>query len=281
MRFEFKTANEHSPWADILALWREADQIELFGCGWLFDHFYPIHPADPWSPCLEAWTMLSALAQDTRRLRLGTMVTGVHHRHPAVLAKMIATVDIISGGRLEVGLGAGWNEQESGAYGIELGSLRERLDRFEEALEILTSLLSRETTDFDGAYYTLRDAHCEPKCAQRPHAPILIGGVGEQRTLRAVARYAQRWDAGAAGTPAEFARKHEVLAGHCAELGRDVHQITTSTHIRLTPGQDPGEIAATAAAFADVPLDVAIVYLDPPLDPRLLEPLADGLAALG
>jgi F420-dependent oxidoreductase-like protein len=280
VRFEFKTANEYSSWAEILAMWREADQIELFDCGWLFDHFYPIHPADPQSPCLEAWTMLSALAQATARLRLGTMVTGVHHRHPAVLAKMIATVDIISGGRLEVGLGAGWNEQESEAYGIELGGLRERLDRFDEALEVLTSLLSQQTTDFDGVHYKLRHAHFEPKCVQIPHPPILIGGVGEKRTLRAVARYAQRWDAAAAAGPAEFARKREVLSGYCAELGRDIREITTSTHIRLTPGQDVNEVAAAAAAYAAQQLDVAIIYVDPPLDPRLLEPLAEGLATV-
>ena len=195
MRFEFKTANQHSSWDDILALWREADQIELFDGGWLFDHFYPIVPArDPQGPCLEAWTMLGALAQATTRLRLGTMVTGVHHRHPAVLANMVATVDIISGGRLELGVGAGWNDEESDAYGIELGTLRERFDRFEEALFVLTSLLSHETTDFEGVYYRLRDAHCEPKCIQEPYPPILIGGTGERRTLPMVARYAQRWD---------------------------------------------------------------------------------------
>jgi F420-dependent oxidoreductase-like protein len=280
VRFEFKTANEYSSWAEILAMWREADQIELFACGWLFDHFYPIHPPDPKSPCLEAWTMLSALAQATDRLRVGTMVTGVHHRHPAVLAKMIATVDIISGGRLEVGLGAGWNEQESGDYGLELGGMRERLDRFDEALSVLTSLLSQETTDFDGAYYTLRDAHCEPKCVQAPHPPILIGGVGEKRTLRAVARYAQRWDSAAATTPAEFVHKRRVLGERCAELGRDVREITTSTHIRLSPGQDINEIAATAAAFAAEQLDVAIIYIDPPLDPGVLQPLAEVLATV-
>jgi F420-dependent oxidoreductase-like protein len=278
MRFEFKTANHYSTWPEILAVWREADQIELFQAGWLFDHFYPIQPADPQGPCLEGWTMLSALAQSTRRLRLGTMVTGVHHRHPALLAKMVATVDIISGGRLEVGVGAGWNVQESDAYGIELGGLRERFDRFDEALHVLTSLLSREATDFDGAYFQLRDAHCEPKALQTPHPPILIGGTGEKRTLPAVARYAQRWDAATAKTPAEFARKRDVLAGYCDALGREVSEITTSTHIRFTPGQDISEVADAAAEFAEVGVDVAIIYLDPPLDPALLAPLAGVLA---
>jgi F420-dependent oxidoreductase-like protein len=281
MRFEFKTANQHSAWGDILAVWREADQIELFEAGWLFDHFYPIVPAaDPRGPCLEAWTMLSALAQATSRLRLGTMVTGVHHRHPAVLAKMVATVDIISGGRLEVGVGAGWNEEESDAYGIELGGLRERFDRFDEALHVLTSLLSRDATDFEGTYYRLHDAHCEPKCIQTPYPPILIGGTGEKRTLPMVARYAQRWDGAAARTPAEFARKREVLSEYCDELGRDIGEITTSTHIRLGPTQDVNEVAAAAGAYGGECLDVAIIYLDPPLDPARLETLADALIAL-
>jgi F420-dependent oxidoreductase-like protein len=281
MRFEFKTANHHSTWDEILAVWREADEIELFDGGWLFDHFYPIVPApDPMGPCLEAWTMLAALAQATSRLRLGTMVTGMHHRHPAVLAKMVATVDIISGGRLELGLGAGWNDEESDAYGIELGTMRERFDRFDEALHVLASLLSRPTTDFDGTYYRLRDAHCEPKCIQTPHPPILIGGIGEKRTLPAVARYAQRWDSAAASTPAEFVRKRYVLAQYCDEIGRDVGEITTSTHIRWSSDQDVEEVAASAAAFAAAGLDVAIIYLDPPLDPSRLEPLALALGAL-
>ena len=133
MRFAFKTANQNTTWDDVLAIWREADGIELFESGWNFDHFYPIQ-GDSSGPCLEGWMMLGALAQATTRLRLGTLVTGVHYRHPAVLANMVSTLDIISGGRLEVGIGAGWNEEESGAYGIELGTARERSDRFSGAI---------------------------------------------------------------------------------------------------------------------------------------------------
>ena len=121
MRFAFKTAPQNTTWRDMLAVWQEADDIELFESGWTFDHFYPIF-SDSTGPCLEGWVTLTALAQATRRLRLGTLVTGIHYRHPAVLANMAATLDIVSGGRLELGIGAGWNEEESGAYGIELGS---------------------------------------------------------------------------------------------------------------------------------------------------------------
>ena len=143
MRFAFKTSPQNTTWAQMLAVWQAADDIDVFESGWTFDHFYPIF-SDSTGPCLEGWTTLTALAQATTRLRLGTLVTGIHYRHPAVLANMAAALDIISNGRLELGIGAGWNEEESGAYGIELGSIKERFDRFEEACEVLTSLLSTE-----------------------------------------------------------------------------------------------------------------------------------------
>jgi alkanesulfonate monooxygenase SsuD/methylene tetrahydromethanopterin reductase-like flavin-dependent oxidoreductase (luciferase family) len=177
LRFAFKTAQQNTTWADMLAVWREADDIDVFESGWVFDHFYPIF-SDSAGPCLDGWTALTALAQATSRLRLGTLVTGIQYRHPAVLANMAATIDIISNGRLELGIGAGWNEEESGAYGIELGTKRQRSDRFEEACQVLIGLLSQPATDFDGTYYQLKDARCEPKGPQRPHPPICIGGCG-------------------------------------------------------------------------------------------------------
>lgn len=143
MRFAFKTSPQNTTWDDMLAIWKVADDIEVFESGWTFDHFYPIF-SDPTGPCLEGWVTLTALAQATQRLRVGVLVTGIHYRHPAVLANMASALDIVSGGRLELGIGAGWNEEESGAYGIELGSIKERFDRFEEACEVLTGLLSRD-----------------------------------------------------------------------------------------------------------------------------------------
>ncbi|MGA3222003.1 MAG: LLM class flavin-dependent oxidoreductase, partial [Acidimicrobiales bacterium] len=121
MRFAFKTSPQETTWADMLAVWKVADDIELFESGWTFDHFYPIF-SDSAGPCMEGWVTLTALAQATKRLRMGTLVTGIHYRHPAVLANMATTLDIVSGGRLELGIGAGWNEEESGAYGIALGT---------------------------------------------------------------------------------------------------------------------------------------------------------------
>src|SRR5437879_1732951 len=202
MRFAFKTAPQNSTWSDIRSVWLAGDQIELFESAWTFDHFSPLSQ-DTTGPCLEGWITLAALAQATTRLRLGVLVTGIHYRHPAVLANMAAALDIISGGRLELGIGAGWNEEESGAYGIELGTLTERFDRFDEACQVLIGLLSQETTDFDGKYYQLKAARNEPKGPQRPHPPIVIGGSGEKRTLRTTARYAQHWNF-AGGTPEDF-----------------------------------------------------------------------------
>jgi F420-dependent oxidoreductase-like protein len=279
MRFAFKTSPQDTTWAELLAVWQAADDIDVYESGWTFDHFYPIFTASD-GPCLEGWTTLTALAQATERLRLGTLVTGIHYRHPAVLANMAAALDIISNGRLELGIGAGWNEEESGAYGIELGSIKERFDRFEEACEVLTSLLSEETTDFAGRYYQLKGARNEPKGVQRPHPPICIGGSGEKRTLRITARYAQHWNF-VGGPPELFAHKRDVLASHCADIGRDPKEITLSAHLRLEPDRNYGKVIEDAAALAAEGLDLGIVYISPPHDPAVLEPLAEAIRDSG
>jgi F420-dependent oxidoreductase-like protein len=226
---------------------------------------------------MEGWTTLTALAQATTRLRMGTLVTGIHYRHPTVLANMATTLDIVSGGRLELGIGAGWNEEESGAYGIELGTPGQRSDRFEEACEVIVGLLTQETTSFKGQYYQLSEARNEPKPVQRPHPPICIGGSGEKRTLRTAARFAQHWNF-VGGTPEEFARKREILHRHCQDLGRDPSEILLSSHVRFAG--DPKDTVEQASALAEVGADLAIVYLPPPLDPGVLEPLATALGEL-
>src|SRR5437868_3261210 len=171
MRFAIKTAPQNTTWKDMLEVFRAADDIELFESGWTFDHFYPIF-SDSTGPCMDGWTTLIALLQATKRVRGGVLVTGIVYRHPAILANMVAAADIISNGRLELGLGAAWNEEECRAYGIELGSLKQRFDRFDEALEVITSLLENETTTFNGRYFQLTDARNEPKPVQKPHPPI-------------------------------------------------------------------------------------------------------------
>jgi F420-dependent oxidoreductase-like protein len=276
MRFAFKTAPQNTTWAGMLDVWRAADDIELFESGWTFDHFYPIF-SDSTGPCLEGWITLTALAQATRRVRLGTLVTGIHYRHPAVLANMAATLDIVSGGRLELGIGAGWNQEESGAYGIELGTPRERSDRFEEACEVLVGLLTQEVTTFAGNYYQLTEARCEPKPVQRPHPPICIGGSGEKRTLRTAARFAQHWNF-VGGTVEQFKRARDVLHQHCADIGRDPNEILLSSHV--TYAGDAGETAASAAALGDAGAELAIVTMRPPHTAAILESIAGALAEI-
>jgi F420-dependent oxidoreductase-like protein len=276
VRFAFKTSPQDTTWADMLSVWTAADDIDVFESGWTFDHFYPIR-SDPSGPCLEGWTSLTALAQATRRLRLGTMVTGAHYRHPAVLANMAATLDIISGGRLEIGIGAGVNQEESNAYGIHLGTPSERSDRFEEFCDVITQLLTRETTSFSGRYYTLTEARCEPKPIQRPHPPLCLGGNGEKRTLRTVARFAQHWNM-SNGTPEDFVRRRDVLHAHCADAGRDPAEILLSAQVHLHGPDDIGAAVELAAALGDVGCQLAVVYLPVPHSPQILEPLAAALA---
>ena len=279
MRFGIKTAPQHTDWNDMLDVWRGADEIDVFESAWNFDHFYPILGLDPHGPCLEGWSMLAAMATATQRLRLGCLVTGIVYRHPAVLANMAATVDVISDGRLELGLGAGWNEEECGAYGIELGTLRERFDRFDEAVEVIVSLLTQQTTTFAGKWFQLTDAWCEPKPVQIPHPPIVIGGTGERRTLRTAARWAQHWNF--PGGPIEvWQHKRDVLYEHCAAIGRDPAEIITSTHLRVSPEGDVGALVEDAARWADAGMDLGIVYLPPPHRASVLEPVAQALRPL-
>lgn len=277
MRFAFSTAPQNTTWQDMLAVWRAADDIEIFESGWTFDHFYPIF-SDSTGPCLEGWVTLTALAQATSRLRMGTLVTGIHYRHPTVLANMAITLDVVSGGRLEFGIGAGWNQEESGAYGIELGSAKERSDRFEEACEVLVGLLTQETTTFKGHYYELSEARCNPKAVQRPHPPICVGGAGERRTLRTAARFAQHWNL-VGGTPEDLTRKRQILDAHCSDIGRNPAEIQTSCCVFYAGS--PGETAAQVAAMGQAGADLAMVLLPAPYRPDVLEPLAVVLSQIG
>ncbi len=233
LRFGIKTAPQFTTYEDMLRVWREADALPIFEHAWDFDHFMPLG-ADPTGPCLEAWTLLAAFAAQTERLRVGVLVTGNTYRHPAVLANMGATVDIISHGRLDFGIGAGWNELEHTAYGIPLYEPGERIRRLGEACEVIRRLWTEETVDFEGRYYQLRGARCEPKPVQKPYPPFMIGGSGEQLTLRVVARYADMWNY-AGGPVEEFRHKNEVLDGHCAAIGRDPASIERSMQITIDP----------------------------------------------
>lgn len=276
MEYGIKTNPQHSTWDRILETWQRADENETIASAWVFDHFYPIF-SDSRGPCLEGWTSLAALAQATSRLRLGTMVNGMPYRHPAVTANMAATMDVISGGRFELGLGAGWNQEEAGAYGITLGdTLTERFDRFDESVEIIVRMLTDEETTFHGKYFTLTDARNEPKGPQKPHPPIVIGGTGERRTLRTVARWADHWNAGMVEGE-EWQHKLEVLKRHCAEVSRDPSDIVTSVMVRFTPD----DLVRDLAARKEMGVDVVIVNLPSPHDPSHVDLVADAAARVG
>src|SRR5207342_1043775 len=198
-----------------------------FDSFWVMDHFQQLQIiGSSEDPLLEGWTTISVLAGLTTKIKLGTLVTGVIYRHPSVLAKIGATLDVLSKGRLFMGIGAGWNEQESLAYGISstFPSYQERLDRLEEAIRIIRDMWTKEpTSSFIGKYYQVRDAYCNPKPIQRPSPPILVGGSGEKRTLQIVAKYADACNL--FGSPDTVKAKLNALKEHCKKVGRDYDSI--------------------------------------------------------
>ncbi len=281
MRFAFSTSPQLCTYDELEAVWQAADGVELWESGWTFDHFEPILTDDRGGPCLEGWVTLTALLGATRRLRGGVLVTGMVYRHPAVLANMAAALDHTSRGRLELGLGAAWNTDECDAYGIELGTLTERFDRFAEGLEVIRLLLTQERSSFTGRYYELRDAYCAPKPVQRPHPPICIGGLGEKRTLPLVARYAQHWNYPGTGEDpvAEFHRLWTIVERHCAEIGRDPAGITVST--MLFAGRQPlPDVLERARQYRDAGVALGIVGLPKPLRVDDVHRLADAFGNL-
>jgi F420-dependent oxidoreductase-like protein len=233
----------NDPWAETLAIARHAEATGWDGV-YYADHFMP-NATDVSAPVGECWTTLAALAAAVPRVRIGPLVTGNTYRHPAVLAKMAATVDIISGGRLVLGLGAGWQENEHRAYGIEFSTLGGRMNRFEEACHVITSLFANPRTTFAGRYYQLTEAPLEPKPLQAP-VPLLIGGGGEQRTLRIAARYANEWNVW--GTPEVLAHKGRILDRYCDEIGRDPRSIRHSAQALLIMSEDPAFLERVRAA---------------------------------
>jgi F420-dependent oxidoreductase-like protein len=211
--------------------WLEADRLG-FDTGWLHDHL--LNQNDLSAPEEEGWTILTALLALSQRIRGGLLVTANTFRHPSVLAKMATTIDRISGGRLEVGLGAGWLAAEHEQYGIPLPPLRDRVRMLDEACQVMIALWTQQRASFEGEYYTIREAYHEPKAIQRPHPPLVIGAKGEKVTLRITAKYAAEWNY-SGGTPEEFAHKSEVLDEHCAAIGRDPSTIERSTQFRAGP----------------------------------------------
>jgi F420-dependent oxidoreductase-like protein len=227
-------------------VWRIADEAG-FDHLWDFDHFHPIGGAPLEGDIFEGWALLAAMAEATKRVRLGNMVTGNTYRHPAVLAKFATTVDHLSGGRLEFGIGGAWAEVEHTMLGLEFPPIGERLRRLDEACQLIKQLWTEEKADFDGRYYRLQGALANPKPVQKPHPPIWIGGGGEQKTLRIVAQHADVWNM--AGGGLDVARhKVEVLERHCADVGRDPAEIRLSVQLRFND-EDPDAVLGDAESF--------------------------------
>ena len=273
MRFSFWPAPSN-PWSETLSACQHAERVGFDGV-WFSDHFMPFQGSVD-GPIHECWTALAGLAAAVPRVRVGSIVTGNTYRHPAVLAKQAATVDHISGGRCVLGLGAGWQENEHLAYGIEYDTVKGRLDRLDEACAVITSLLRTERTTFDGDHYRLREAPLSPKPVH-PRLPLLIGGGGEKRTLRIAARWADEWNIW--GEPALMAAKGAVLARHCESIGRDPAEIAHSAvallflsddeafltkmrerdHGRATIVGTPAQVVEIVGAYAAAGVDELII----------------------
>ena len=276
---------------------RVAREAEALGYRsiWLYDHFHTV-PVPTQEFTFECWTSTAALARDTSRVRIGQMVTCNSYRNPALLAKMASTVDALSHGRLDFGIGAGWFEEEYVAYGYTYPSTRERLERLGEAVQIILAMLTQEEARFEGTYHQVRGAINQPKGVQDPHIPLLIGGEGEKVTLRLVAQYADACNIG--GDIPNIKHKLAVLKQHCEQIGRDYESIRRTTLIddcviaeteagvlaKLTPEQrdnleelrdgwligTPGQIRERLAEYEEAGIQELIVRF---VDGAQLDPL--------
>lgn len=235
-----------NPFETLLAVVRAGEQAGLDSV-FMSDHFVfndEQHPERE-VPVLECFVTLGAIAALTSRLRIGQLVVGVPYRNPALLAKMCATLDVISQGRTIIGLGAAWHEQEFRAYGWPFPPLGERMDMLEEAVQIVDRLLTQRPASFSGRHYTIDNAFNDPLPVQKPRPPIMIGGSGEQRTLKLVAQYADYCNVG--GDPATVAHKYNVLRRHCETVGRPFEEITRCNNTNLMIARDEKELAAKRA----------------------------------
>ncbi len=251
MQFGVEASQAHLSWPELLSLWQELDRGSEYTSLWVVDHLVPGagSPEDAAGAHVDGWTALAALAMATSRVRVGVLVSGNTYRHPAVLAKMATTVDHISGGRLNFGIGAAWHEFEHGAYGLPFPTVRERLERLEEAVQLIKLLWTEPRPVFEGRYYQLDRPPHNPPNVQRPHPPILVGGSGERRTLRIVARYADACNLN--GSPRTVRHKIGVLHRHCQDVGRDPKEIKVTAQAMLYLTDNPGDRQRVLRRVAD------------------------------
>lgn len=240
-------ATGHAIFQNIQRVAQEAERTG-FDSFWVMDHFIQIPSvAGLHEPILESWTTLAALAASTSAIKLGTMITGTPYRNPALLAKMGATIDVVSNGRLFMGIGAGWYEQEFRAYGYEFPPTPERMKLLEEAVQILIKVWTEGAPSFMGRYYKMKNMICEPRPVQRPHPPIMIGGGGEQVTLRLVTRYGDACNI--FGGPTDTRHKLSVLARHCERAGRDPHTILKTRLGQMLIARNEQELARKMSRY--------------------------------
>jgi len=226
---------------NVRKVWVAADELG-FHSGWLFDHLFELPlfgPSD--EPCLEAWTLLSALSKETHKMRLGVTCLCVSYRNPAMLAKMSSTLDVISGGRFELGIGSGWAKTEHQSYGIPFENPRRRNEKLEEAVTIIKKMWTEERPSFEGKHYKIEGAVCQPKPVQKPRPPIWIGGEGEKITLKTVAKHADGCNFIGLSID-EYRHKLDVLAKHCDTIGRKIGDVRKSWQGSIMIGRDDSEV---------------------------------------
>jgi F420-dependent oxidoreductase-like protein len=250
IRFGIHAGPQNATFDQLLELWQRSEELDY---DWVsvFDHFMPIFGPDPDGPCFEGVTLMAALAAHTSKIRVGMLVTGVTYRHPAVAANMAATIDHISGGRAEYGVGAAWFEKEHDQYGIPFPRIGVRMDMLDEACRVIRGLWTEERFSFEGKHYKLTDAQMDPKPLQE-RMPLAIGGSGEKRTLRIVAEHGDVWNT-FYGDLDVFKHKLDVLSQHCADVGRDPADIRKSITFRAILSEDEAELEQKRADIASRP----------------------------
>ena len=274
VHFGMKLSGQDTTIEALRTVWRLADESG-FDHVWDFDHLASIGGGGPDRPIYEGWALQAAMAEATKRVRIGCMVSGNTYRNPALLAKLAVTIDHLSGGWLEFGIGAAWASIEHSMYGIE--GLDHRVGRLSESLRIIKSLWTEERTNFDGRYYKMTDAIANPKPLQKPHPPIWIGASGET-TIRLVARYADVWNTGVA----EIDKGPEVitrLEDACRAVGRDPAEIRRSIQV-VWDGQDRSRLFEMSARYLELGFTEQIFVLDPPRATMLAGKLAEALPEL-
>ena len=274
LRFGLKASGQSITIEQLRACWRVAEEAG-FDHLWDFDHLASIGPNGPDKPIYEGWALQAAMAEATSRVRIGCLVTGNTYRHPVVLAKLAVTVDHLSGGRLELGIGAAWAEIEHQMYGIE--GLDHRVGRLSESLQIIKSLFTQERTDFDGRYYQLKDAIANPKPLQKPYPPIWIGAQGET-TLRLTARHADVWNI-SGGDPAFVKDLIAKFDETCVAVGRNPAEVRRSLQYGWD-GKDRQELLDLSGRLLELGVTEQVIYLRGDQPDRLAEKVAEALPDL-